>query len=1654
MRQMSAPPIMIGRVERRGCREMKADGSPFPCLPNPNLLPQNNTESSRAPSFRDLLLNFHPERMQQQQQQSVGDLDWGRGFQDLLLNFHPERMQQQQQQSVGDLDWGRGTESFQDLLRIESERFLQQFVAGERPGGDQRLSNRQLDSPRAQNQGVDSSKNQGGGVDLNRTPPQNQPMTRRRKYTPKVIREGKPARRTPRKTATPSSAEKRRCVREKKDESPVQENPTSAPEKISDDADSTRRKKPVRRSLNFDSADSQAAGDQLSGLRKETVVVCSQEQDSVALESSIGRGVGFEKLDSSMNGNLRAPQTPSQPPRPSRQEMLRMKWQADFGRMVEKMNSSQQQPIRREGENLKKLARMINCRNNQERHHPQDRNSEVLFQVGNGNYNGINRGNGNCSVNCTNPCPPDIHKRRRVENGHQEAAPSASSSGWKTIHAMQTSRQAFSFADAQRSMALEKMQSSKYILASDRNERETSYKQVHDKVDRSQPPTPEKTSRCSNSHEHDIYGPRARVEALIGKQKQMRPRARRQKNKEQDPLVNSLPRALVRYGDPMEEIGQGLGNLDINGGDGVVFIIQPQNALVPYAGGSGTMVLFNGNLIKKRKPRPKVDLDPESDRVWRLLMGKESSVGEEGTNMDKEKWWENERRIFHGRADSFIARMHLIQGDRRFSKWKGSVVDSVIGVFLTQNVSDHLSSSAFMYLAARFPRLKDNNNNTANVEIISRSTAVNGEVSEQKRCGQSSSGTKEPEQMHNKELSNSTESLESNNLGCSIGRGLGHESPDSVLGSVVTFTAVEGDDRNSSDDVVSSQNSLASSQNSSEYPDQTSEQLKPIPVMNSEGDELLTIGRGSGVSSFRELLDMADGKVLNDLKATGNESILSATHKSLIDWSASIRIDKSPPVTNGPYLHGSSSCTDTSNSLFHSSEHDFLSLFGAPSSYGYQNFSSSSLRTEISDVFINEYSQSYLPPASFELNQRIINESMSRQYATYTGSSTNANVASRADSFGGMRPLQNEIHCCCQNEFSSKTNISHLCLNQQEENELVFQQRERQAEVHMARPQKAVETRQSSSNLNNDNQGTNLGAGGVAESNLRKDTSQKVSSGTMNNESKIKKGKIEIDKRTDDWDNLRKEAENDGAKKERSNDTMDSLDYEALRNADVGEISNTIRERGMNNKLAERIKDFLNRLVRDHGSIDLEWLRYVPPEKAKDYLLSINGLGLKSVECVRLLTLHHLAFPVDTNVGRIAVRLGWVPLQPLPESLQLHLLEMYPILETIQKYLWPRLCKLDQRTLYELHYQLITFGKVFCTKSKPNCNACPMRGECKHFASAFASARLALPGPEEKRLVSSTIPVSSTTTDGSVPIPMPLPQLDGSTHLREQTAPKICEPIVEEPGTPEPEHIETTEIDIEDAFDNDPDGIPTIKLNLEEFTQNLQHYMDSDLSKALVAIIPEAASIPMPKLKNVNRLRTEHLVYELPDSHPLLDGLDKREADDPCPYLLAIWTPGETAQSIEPPSACCNTKNTGKLCDRNTCFSCNSIREAQAQTVRGTLLIPCRTANRGSFPLNGTYFQVNEVFADHDSSRNPIDVPRDWIWNLPRRTVYFGTSIPTIFKGLTTEGIQQCFWRGFVCVRGFDRTARAPRPLFARLHCPASKVTKNKAAAAAANEKT
>ncbi|CAH8363288.1 unnamed protein product [Eruca vesicaria subsp. sativa] len=960
------------------------------------------------------------------------------------------------------------------------------------------------------------------------------------------------------------------------------------------------------------------------------------------------------------------------------------------------------------------------------------------------------------------------------------------------------------------------------------------------------------------------------------------------------------------------------------------------NQVAIYNGGPGAIVPST-RVKKPRRDRAKVHIDTETDRVWKLLMDNIDSEGVNGSDEKKAKWWEEERNVFRGRADSFIARMHLVQGDRRFTPWKGSVVDSVVGVFLTQNVSDHLSSSAFMSLASEYP-----------APVVPSSDFE-----------------------------------------------VGSSSMPSIR-----ITYLDSDEPVSNPQV---HNEISATVNITQHDEEKEDYVNSNDTSRSSS-EIASSGNESVVKTMDSKAQVDSDRTASSVEV--NKTVQTFIVQELFPSEDSVLTCQNSLVFDTPQK------TERAGSSFEinsEAEHNtsYVKLLESQGSIQLQGKGKGV--TTADTVSVEEANQ------------------CSRQEVGVS-STPNTSPGDCSSEVKDLKSLKGKTKCsddepCCF--FGDVLSVQKPDIP------------ESSSSGHSTRPviETSIPDINESTTCLDVQEGTEKQTG--PDSLLSKELNPKDKATFNASGKKVLK---EV-KEGFDWDGLRREAQGREGKREKTARTLDSVDWEAIRTADVDEVAETIKSRGMNHKLAERIQGFLNRLLTEHGSLDLEWLRDVPPDKAKEYLLSFNGLGLKSVECVRLLTLHHLAFPVDTNVGRIAVRLGWVPLQPLPESLQLHLLEMYPVLESIQKYLWPRLCKFDQKTLYELHYQMITFGKVFCTKSKPNCNACPMRGECRHFASAFASARLALPG-SEKGMETPNMPLQS--------LPEPLRRQQGLEVVNHSEAAfKVtsCEPIIEVPASPEPECEEVSLADIEDAFFEDPEEIPTIRLNMDAFTNNLKkifehskELQEGNMSSALVALTAEAASLPMPKLKNISQLRTEHQVYELPDGHSLLAEFEKRETDDPCSYLLAIWTPGETVDSIQPTRSKCIWQEAGKMCDEPTCFSCNNIRETQSQTVRGTILIPCRTAMRGSFPLNGTYFQVNEVFADHESSLTPIDVPRELLWNLARRTVYFGTSIPTIFKGLTTETIQQCFWRGYVCVRGFERKTRAPRPLIARLHFPKSKM--------------
>ncbi|KAF0894290.1 hypothetical protein E2562_038114, partial [Oryza meyeriana var. granulata] len=138
---------------------------------------------------------------------------------------------------------------------------------------------------------------------------------------------------------------------------------------------------------------------------------------------------------------------------------------------------------------------------------------------------------------------------------------------------------------------------------------------------------------------------------------------------------------------------------------------------------AGALVLYNGPawtprwyvprwtserlVLSKLPPRSSlvVGLDAATKAVYNELMQREeTSYGDdELDDVPGGPEWDERRREFKLKVDHFMPIVRNIIGDRKFSRWGGSVVTSIVGTFLTQNVTDNSSSNAFMTMAAKFP---------------------------------------------------------------------------------------------------------------------------------------------------------------------------------------------------------------------------------------------------------------------------------------------------------------------------------------------------------------------------------------------------------------------------------------------------------------------------------------------------------------------------------------------------------------------------------------------------------------------------------------------------------------------------------------------------------------------------------------------------------------------------------------------------------------------------------------------------------------------------------------------------------------------------------------------------------------------------------------
>lgn len=153
--------------------------------------------------------------------------------------------------------------------------------------------------------------------------------------------------------------------------------------------------------------------------------------------------------------------------------------------------------------------------------------------------------------------------------------------------------------------------------------------------------------------------------------------------------------------------------------------------------------------------------------------------------------------------------------------------------------------------------------------------------------------------------------------------------------------------------------------------------------------------------------------------------------------------------------------------------------------------------------------------------------------------------------------------------------------------------------------------------------------------------------------------------------------------------------WEAMAAAPVELIAQAIRFGGLSRIKAVRIKQVLNKIEEQHGSISLDFLKAMILSEAKDYLMHLPGVGPKTASCVLLFALGKPCLPVDTHILRVAKRLGLIDSRVSMEKAHNLLHEQIPPLK-----------------VYQFHLHMIEHGRQVCHARQPRCNECALKETC------------------------------------------------------------------------------------------------------------------------------------------------------------------------------------------------------------------------------------------------------------------------------------------------------------------------------------------------------
>ena len=156
--------------------------------------------------------------------------------------------------------------------------------------------------------------------------------------------------------------------------------------------------------------------------------------------------------------------------------------------------------------------------------------------------------------------------------------------------------------------------------------------------------------------------------------------------------------------------------------------------------------------------------------------------------------------------------------------------------------------------------------------------------------------------------------------------------------------------------------------------------------------------------------------------------------------------------------------------------------------------------------------------------------------------------------------------------------------------------------------------------------------------------------------------------------------------------------WEDVRIAETSDVIRAIRSAGLANQKAPRIQNVLEKIYREVGEYNIDFLADMPIDKAKKWLISLKGVGPKTAAIVLCFAYDRPAFPVDTHVHRTSKRIGF-----LPEKISAD--NAHPVMEAI----------VPPEDYYQFHIHLIQHGRDTCHARNPACERCPLTDLCDYY---------------------------------------------------------------------------------------------------------------------------------------------------------------------------------------------------------------------------------------------------------------------------------------------------------------------------------------------------